>query len=312
MDRSWVFLSKSNEIGIIRYFDEKIAMYLHQDFSCKQEILDFKNSLDKLFPEVQKNFCENDLIIYVRNYLRVEIIEIREVNDAGYFYPRIANELINFNYASKEFLNDIRAYQNIQNSLENLSTYIELTKDNFFVYGHKIRELIIISCTEVEYLMKKLLIDNNYPVPAEKLKTKDYFHCRDILRLNEYTVETRKYTDLKVFSPFANWTNENFRTSSSLPWYKAYNNVKHDRGGNFSQANLENLMDAIAAIHILLEAQYGKNIFEKYHNLTEDQSLFFTTNSPNWELEKLSVPLLEIHKYQGVVTNWIGNKKFFN
>jgi len=312
MDRSWVFRSESNEIGVIRYFDEKIAMYLHQDFSFKQEILDFKNSLEKLFPELQQNFCENDLIIYVRNNLHVEISEIKEVRDAGYFYPRIANELINFNYVSNEFLNDVRAYQNIQNSLEDLSTYIELNKDNFFAYGHKIRELLIISCTEVEYLMKKLLIDNNYQFLGNNSGTREYFNCRDILKLNEYTIETRKYTDLKVFSPFANWTNENNQTSSSLPWYKAYNNVKHDRGGNFTQANLENLMDAVAAIHILLEAQYGKNIFNKYHKLTEDKSMFFTTNSPNWELEKIAVPLLEIQQYHGIVTRWIGNKQFFN
>ncbi|MDX8163546.1 hypothetical protein ACQUGU_03140 [Acinetobacter baumannii] len=312
MDRSWVFRSESNEIGIIRYFDEKIAMYLHQDFSFKQEILDFKNSLEKVFPELQQNFCENDLIIYVRNNLHVEISEIKEVSDAGYFYPRIANELINFNYASNEFLNDVRAYQNIQNSIEELSTFIELDKNNFTVYGHKIRELLIISCTEVEYLLKRLLVENGYPIDGKKLKTKHYYECKDILKLNEYTVETRRYPNLKIFSPFANWTNENNRTSGSLPWYEAYNKVKHDRGGKFTQANLENLMDATAAIHILLEAQYGKNIFNKFKNQTEDKSLFFTTNSPNWELEKLSIPLLEIKKYQGIVSNWIGIKKFFN
>lgn len=312
MDRSWIFRSKANELGVIRNFEEKIMMYLHQVFSSKQYILDLSNSLEKLFQGVKQDPSEDDLKIYTKSYLHIEIDEIREVSNAGYFYPRIAKDLINFNYVSNNFLNDVRAYQNIQNSIAELSTFIELDKNNFSVYGHKIRELLIISCTEVEYLLKRLLIENGYKVKEKNLSTKHYFECRDILKLNEYTVETRKYPDLKVFSPFAKWTNEGERTSSSLSWYKAYNSVKHDRGGNFKQANLENLMDAVAAIHIILEAQYGKNIFRKFHGLTDDESIFFTTNYPSWELESLSIPLLEIQQYKGIITKWYEPIKYFN
>ncbi|RDJ54572.1 hypothetical protein AB722_19695, partial [Acinetobacter baumannii] len=71
-----------------------------------------------------------------------EIVELLEVESPGYFYPRIARENIDFNYISNDFKQDIRAYQNIQNSLDELFNYIEPSTINFSSFGHKIRELL--------------------------------------------------------------------------------------------------------------------------------------------------------------------------
>lgn len=44
------------------------------------------------------------------------------------------------------------------------------------------------------------------------------------------------------------------------PWYQSYNKVKHNRYANFEMANLENLMNAMAALLSILYAQIGERM----------------------------------------------------
>ena len=97
--------------------------------------------------------------------------------------------------------------------------------------------------------------------------------------------------------------------TKSIVWYDAYNSVKHNRGDNIHKANLENLLNAVSAIHILLESQYGNKIFKKWESYTEDRSMFYTVKAPIWELKEITVPILEqVYK---VKTSWIGPRKYF-
>jgi hypothetical protein len=47
----------------------------------------------------------------------------------------------------------------------------------------------------------------------------------------------------------------------SLPWYRAYNESKHDRHSNFKKANLGNLINAVAGLLVLLTSQFGEHEF---------------------------------------------------
>lgn len=49
---------------------------------------------------------------------------------------------------------------------------------------------------------------------------------------------------VKYFEPFKDWT----RSTPPIAWYQAYNQVKHNRQANFSQANFENLMLAFCGL----------------------------------------------------------------
>lgn len=128
-----------------------------------------------------------------------------------------------------------------------------------------------------------------------------------MLKLNCFEVQLNQYPKLGTFKPFNNWSAE--QPTKSIVWYDAYNSVKHNRGDNINQANFANLLDAIAAIHILLEGQYGSNIFIKHQSLTDDNSLFTTTKKPNWNLSEITVPLL----LQGYETEskWLSSIKYF-
>lgn len=312
MDSSVVFFTNTRSLGIARKSKGRIVVHLESQVCSENFQIEYNPEFNKLFddPEPEEELTLEYLNICIRDHgITEKVVEIHKLESPGYYYPRVARENINFNYVTKEFLQDIRAFKNIQQSLDNLFNYIEPEQINLKTYSHKIRELLILSCTEAEYLMKKVLLDNGYV--SSRLYTSDYFKCKNILKLGEYEVVLKQYTDLKRFHPFKEWTDIGGRTTSSIPWYQAYNAVKHDRGGNISQANLEHLLDAVAAIHILLESQYGRNIFNDWKGLTDDRSMFSTLNYPHWELSEITAPILKIPSYE-VETEWIGEMRIFS
>lgn len=236
----------------------------------------------------------------------IEIVEMHAIKNPGAYYPRIAREKIHFNYVSNEFQQDIRAYRTIQEGLDTLFNYIEPTAHNLNVYGHKIRELLILSCTEVEHLLLKMLTDNGY-ARKDRYSTNDYIKCKEILGLGEYKTILNSYRDLKIFQPFASWCKTS--PTQTLPWYNAYNAVKHNRSDNIHSANLEHLLDAISAIHILLESQYGQGIFQRWTSRTEDRSIFNTTTAPRWRCDQVQAPIFVLGwemKYE-----WPERRKYF-
>lgn len=236
------------------------------------------------------------------------VAELYEVKYPGVYYPRMMRENLRFTHRGPSFLQDMRAYQNIQSSLDNLFNFIEPVEINLTTYGHKIRELLILACTEVEYLLLKTLTENGYQEKS-RYSTWDYIKCRDVLKLNKYETKLIQYSDLKVFAPFKDWSNEKGKTTESIPWYDAYNRVKHNRNDNISHANLEHLLDAISAIHILLESQYGEGIFQSIFGQAEHKSLFSTLKRPIWELHQINAPIL-IDSYP-LETEWIAMRKYF-
>ncbi len=238
--------------------------------------------------------------------ISIDIVEMEDVQRPGSFYPRISRENILFNYVDEQFLQDVRAYQNIQYSLDGLFNYIEPSANNLSAYGHKIRELLILACTEVECLLVKTLVDNGYE-QKDRYSTNDYIKCKNILGLDKFEVTLVQYPNMKVFKPFHNWNAES--PTKSLPWYSAYNAVKHNRSDNITDANLEHLLDAISAIHVLLESQYGKGIFERWNSQTEDRSIYKTVTRPKWSCKEVTAPIL-IAGYS-INAKWTDKRKYF-
>lgn len=235
------------------------------------------------------------------------VVDFYEVKYPGAYYPRIMRKNIGFNYVSTSFLQDMRAYQNIQDSLDHLFNFIEPSTLNLKTYGHKIRELLILACTEVEYLLLKVLTENGYQ-KKRRYSTNDYIHCRDVLKLNQYEANLTQYSNLGIFTPFKNWIESS--STTSIPWYDAYNKVKHNRSDNICNANLEHLLDAVSAIHILLESQYGEGIFQKYVSYTDHKSLFRTQKKPIWELREITAPILK-GSYPTTEIEWPDQREYF-
>lgn len=134
--------------------------------------------------------------------------------------------------------------------LDEILLFIEPSKNGLESYSHKIRELLILSCTEVENQWRSLLIKANcIPMNKREFTTQDYVKLSPRTFLSEYQVGLKNYNTFPPSKPFEDWDSSN--PTKSLAWYDAYNKTKHDRDKNFSFARLQYAIDAVAANIVL-------------------------------------------------------------
>lgn len=160
------------------------------------------------------------------------------------------------------------------------------------VFGTKIGNVLATACFEVEAQCKGVLRANGYRFPVRP-NTEDYVKLCKPMQLGQYSVRLQRYSEYGEIWPFKGWTPGNpnvpgVGATSSLPWYNAYNQVKHDQEQNFEQGTLEHALAAVAAVHVLLFAQYGATF---HRQITRDS--FFVLNSyPFWHhKERTYAPL---------------------
>jgi hypothetical protein len=152
------------------------------------------------------------------------------------------------------YTQSIVAAGSLLEQLDELFRSIEPAKGNLKAYGHRTRELLILACTEIETGWRAVLEENSITKKC-KYTTNDYVKLKEPLRLSEWTVRLQNYPNLGHFCPYRTW--QDSTPTQSLSWYDAYNACKHDREGSFERANLENLLGAMAALNVLLAAQWG-------------------------------------------------------
>jgi hypothetical protein len=136
--------------------------------------------------------------------------------------------------------------------LENICRVVQPEKRNQNAFGHEIRNVLLVACTEVEAHWKKIYHENGGI--REDPKTKQYIVLADAMRLREYGVSFPWFPWLKSIKPFKSWDRSKGE-SKSLPWYAAYNAVDLEK--SFHRATLLRAFEAVAACFVMLCAQYG-------------------------------------------------------
>lgn len=151
-----------------------------------------------------------------------------------------------------------RAFYMIQKDLQDLFEFVEPADINLETYSHRIQQLLVRTCIEIEANFKAILFENKYS-KKDNLNRNDYKLINITHHLSGYKVHFPYWDgNQNSFSPFSNWSDPN----GKLEWYDAYNSSKHDRGNNFGQANMKHLLNAVAALEILLAAQFGSYGFD--------------------------------------------------
>jgi hypothetical protein len=206
------------------------------------------------------------------------------------------NDLIDYKPAFNDYIDsnimNNREYYNLLNQLEilvdDLSSIFKTVapqKDNLQVYGHSIRNIIILACTEIDAMMKNILEKNEIQSKGPYFNMNDYIKLLNPLRLKEYSISFSRYGDLMNITPFTDWNDK--MPAKSLKWYTAYNSIKHDREKNFKKATLKNAIESIAAYAIVLTAQFGYR--NSLWNDKVGKMLNFITE-PQWSIEDFYIP----------------------
>lgn len=178
-------------------------------------------------------------------------------------------------------------YERLANALEVLEPHPR----NACAYGHELRHLLIAACTEVEAGWRGVLGANGYGGSGH-FKTTDYVKLKEPLRLGDWVVRLKAYPEFASISPFGTWSSD--RPSKSLPWYEAYNSVKHDREGELYQASLQHVVSAMAAVAVMGWAQFGEQVIGI--ESVPHTALFLPEQRPQWTAQQLYYgPRLDDH-----------------
>jgi len=210
----------------------------------------------------------------------------------GCCYPRLARPRTNDSRIQPPENQRAKIHLEVQlevfsQSVKDILQNIEPIPEHLTVFGHKIRNLLLLAATEVEAQLKGILKANNYNFAVtsggqERATTNDYVKLCDPLHLKEYQVQLTYTPELEPRSPFRDWDPSS--PTQSLRWYEAYNQVKHDREAQFQAATLENALDAVIACDILRQAQYYCDpYFEHVTSPTWHPSEYYT-NPPSQDI----------------------------
>lgn len=147
--------------------------------------------------------------------------------------------------------NFVRAFLLIQKDILELFDYIEPSDANLLTHSHRIHELLLRTCVEVEANCTAILRENAYTRGGNWNMT-DYKKLEQSHYLSQYEVKVPNWLGTGgVRKPFLSWS-----TLGALGWYTAYNETKHDRHLKFGQANFQNLIDAVAGLSALIASQF--------------------------------------------------------
>lgn len=217
------------------------------------------------------------------------------------YYPRMFRQISGpepLSVYGQDFSGDVVAFELLESSLERLFRVIEPSESNGGVYGHEIRQLLILACTEVENLLKRVLVSNGYPSPKDdRWTTRDYVKVQGPLRLSWYSSELARYPDYPAVHPFHGWDIE--KPTTSLNWYEVYNKTKHDRGESLKLATFCHAVTAVAAVHVLLTAQFGFGLLENHvgrfvmGTASGSSRVFKNLNAPPIPLEEQYIPWVD-------------------
>lgn len=151
-----------------------------------------------------------------------------------------------------------REFELLYSDLEESFRYIQPVKENFNVYSLRFYELLLRAATEFENICKSEIVRNRLSnKKTDELKINDFYilenHLKSISNNGGPIRQLIKwevgfYFDPIIYrQPLKEW-----KRNATIPWYKEYNKVKHNRKLDFSKANLGNVLDGIASVFILL------------------------------------------------------------
>ena len=174
--------------------------------------------------------------------------------------------------------------------LQDILLYVEPCESGLKTYSHKMRELLILACTELECTFKTYNLGKNQGM-------KDYVKILSMVNLAKHKLSLVGYTNPYKCCPFEKWNAK--QPTKSLPWYDAYNQVKHNKGDSFHLATLENCINAIAANIVLFAVRYSPTMLYKENDICSN----LVRNSLDFRLEDSDdfyIPIFEgVRSYSG-------------
>jgi len=190
----------------------------------------------------------------------------------GHWEPSSADALVGT-------LNQVRS---LVGMLDTVFQAVHPSTANMSCFGSTIRNLIILACTECEAQWRAVLLAHGYAV--SRPKTGDFVKLMPAMRLDEYHVKLRHFPWLPAIAPYAGW--DASAPTQTLAWYDDYNAVKHDREAAFDRATLANAISSVAAVWVMVAAQFGDRGIREFDDLSR---YFHFEHLPRWRYSEVYI-----------------------
>jgi len=159
---------------------------------------------------------------------------------------------------------DWNLFLSLEDDIARLSRYIEPTQKNFDTYSIELARVLLSACAEVDVTAKQLCIQLNAK-NAESINAYRETITSVYPQISDCTVIVPRFG--LTLTPWSNW-----KQSQKPEWWGGYTNIKHKRHTHFSDANLKNVLNAVAGLFVLLLLLHKERAFEG--KLSPDPQLF--------------------------------------
>ena len=140
----------------------------------------------------------------------------------------------------------------MEKDLIEISETLELDKANFAAFGPRILQLILAAGRELDVALKSfasIVAPESSANMRERPSMSDFKTMIADNALEQFATATVKILRSDILlSP---WACVSEHLEKSIPWWDAYNKVKHRRTSNYSKATLEVGLNLVAALFIV-------------------------------------------------------------
>ncbi|MGN0363652.1 MAG: hypothetical protein ACI4ET_12510 [Bilifractor sp.] len=148
-------------------------------------------------------------------------------------------------------------YISIENMLKKTSQFVSPSKENEKTYSDEFAKIILLSCSEIDSILKLLCELNGIIRDEKKYNMNIYVEAISKIRMvTELAYTPKLYTSANEISlvvfPFKNLKMD--KPYAGLDWWKDYQSIKHNRIENAECGNLYNAVSAVSAHYILVRA----------------------------------------------------------
>ncbi|MDD3816232.1 MAG: hypothetical protein PHZ02_16490 [Desulfocapsaceae bacterium] len=171
-------------------------------------------------------------------------------------------------------------YLAIESDLVTCSRFVDFSTNNFQTHSLEFARIILAASAEIDAVAKEFCKAINAASRADNI----------LKYADEIILVYPNITNIEIAAPRHNirlkpW--DNWTATTSPPWWRAHNNIKHDRANNFGEANLENAIAAASGLlAIILYFYKQKNGQQLEISVFDGPKLFCVTNlsqNDDWE-----------------------------
>lgn len=192
-------------------------------------------------------------------------------------------------------------YLHLENEFINTTEFVMLDENNFKTFSIEYQKLLLAIGSECEIIFKELCGFDSDDGSKNINSFKTEIASSNLMGLDN-NVRIMGAVTLDVLEPFGEkWPSE------TPKWWRKYNNVKHGRSRNYKEANLENVLLALASLYLLEEYLHKKLILEGEVDFISPESNLFALS---WERKYSSMDKVTFEELDpSFVAPMLDNKK---